>query len=181
MIKLGKGFLTGHRRFKVLLVGSKGCGKSSFIKRCIQEDFSTEYLPTLGSELYLIDAESEAVSEKVTMQTWDCGGAERFRPIVQQQYQGTKGIVLMYDMTSEESFKELLYWHNEMLRVCPDAAMVVVGTKCDLSDKVKLNAEDGKKQCKEWNVPHAVVSARSQQGVDAVFPTLLTAMVRPGG
>lgn len=40
---------------------------------------------------------------------------------------------------------------------------MVVGNKGDLSDKVKITADDGKKQCKEWNYHHFTVSAKTSQ------------------
>jgi Ras-related protein Rab-8A len=112
------------------------------------------------------------------MNVWDCGGHKRFRPIIQPLYDHISGTVIMYDMTDDKSFQELVYWHNEVIRSCPGAAIMVVGTKCDLTDKIKITAEDGQKQCKEWHVPHMVVSSKTGQGIELVFSTILSSIFK---
>lgn len=52
--------------------------------------------------------------------------------------------------------------------------MVMIGNKLDLSDDVKISPEDGLKQCKEWNIQHLNVSAKTGQGCDKVVALLLS-------
>lgn len=59
--------------------------------------------------MYLI--EEQVNNEKITLRAWDCGGAERFRPLIQQHYQGIKGVIMMYDVTSDDSF-QVVSQHN---------------------------------------------------------------------
>lgn len=46
----------------------------------------------------------------VKMQIWDTAGQERFRTLTTAYYRGAMGILLMYDITSLESFNNLGYW-----------------------------------------------------------------------
>jgi Ras-related protein Rab-8A len=87
-----------------------------------------------------------------------------------------RGVILMYDMTSDKSFQELQYWHNEVLRCCPAAAVLLVGSKSDLTDQIKITSEDGAKQAKEWGSTHLTVSAATGQNVEGMFTLLLAIM-----
>eukprot|EP00823_Brevimastigomonas_motovehiculus_P004668 TRINITY_DN318_c0_g1_i1.p1 TRINITY_DN318_c0_g1~~TRINITY_DN318_c0_g1_i1.p1 ORF type:complete len:233 (-),score=94.05 TRINITY_DN318_c0_g1_i1:150-848(-) len=171
MLKISRAALSS-KKLKVLVVGSAACGKSCLIQRAITGKFDEgEYVPTLGAELFLKDESHD--NEKTTIYMWSCGGDPRFRPIIQLQYENIKGVVLVYDMTNDKSFKELLYWHNEFLRVAPDVTMVLVGCKSDLSEKIKIAAEDGIKQAKEWGISHIATSAKTGTNVDQIFSSLL--------
>jgi small GTP-binding protein len=110
---------------------------------------------------------------------WDCSGAERYRPIIAQHYDGVKGVILLYDASDLDSFQATQYWHHEMLRVIPDVSMLLVGSKVDLVDKVKLSTEDGIAQAKEWGIQFVGVSAKTGQNCDLVLQQLLTAMKKP--
>ena len=44
------------------------------------------------------------------IQVWDTAGQERFRNVTQTFYKGSHGIILVYDCTNEESFKNVAYW-----------------------------------------------------------------------
>jgi GTPase SAR1 family protein len=79
-------------------------------------------------------------------------------------------------MTNDKSFQELQYWHNEVLRCCPTAAILLVGTKSDLTDRLRLTSEDGSKQAKEWNATHLTISAKTGQNCDGMLTFLLALM-----
>lgn len=118
-------------------------------------------------------------SEKTTLALWDCSGAERYRPTLQSLYSAAsssdpvRGAMLFYDMTSTSSFAELSYWYNEMLRCCPGAALMIVGTKSDNVDALKIASEDGAKQAAEWGATHLTISAKTGLNVDGMCALML--------
>ena len=169
------GAASGTRVFKVLMLGAQEVGKTSLLNKAVTNTFDTAYRETLGADLMLKDAATDD-REKVTMHIWSCGGHERFLPLVQQQYPGTNGVLLMYDVTNPESLKQCMFWHNEVLRALPEVVVYLVGTKCDLVDDIRIPEEDGQAQSVAWDVPHRRVSAKTGESVEELFEALLASM-----
>ena len=49
------------------------------------------------------------------MQIWDTAGQERFRTITSAYYKGAHGIIMVYDLTSDQSFKDIQeFWAGEV-------------------------------------------------------------------
>lgn len=147
----------------MLVVGSAGCGKTAFLQKYVGGQFPKEYIPTIGTEVYVRDEifhnnnysvidRSNTTKRRtdgeeddhITLELWNCSGQERFRPLIQLQYPLVKGVLLLYDMTQSASFKEdLLYWYRETQLEMPDAKLVIVGCKSDLSNQIVVTEQDG--------------------------------------
>ena len=196
MLRVNSNALVGDLQ-KVLIVGALSCGKSAYVEKLVTGRFTAAHVPTVGCENFVYDVASQRGNgggnhstkssgssgdggAPVTLSLWSCGGHPRFRPLVQQMYADVAGVLLFYDQTSESSFKELLYWHDEVLRAMPGAAMVLVGTKHDLSSQAAIPAQDGATQAREWNIPHEFVSAKTGENVDAVMHTLVQQLQKVG-
>ncbi len=107
------------------------------------------------------------------MQIWDTAGQERFRTITKTYYKGAHGIILTYDVTDENSFKNIRNWvkqieQNAQTNVCK----VLVGNKCDRDDR-KVSYEEGNKLAKEFNMQFFETSAKTNYNVNETF-TFLT-------
>ena len=90
--------------FKIVLTGDTFAGKSSILKRFVHGE-TVESKPTVGieftSKLIELDPESGLV---VNMQLWDTAGAEKYRAVTKHYYRGAHGVILVFDITSLESF-----------------------------------------------------------------------------
>ena len=93
---------------KVLLLGDSGVGKSSIIQRLDKNKFSDRFLTTIGIDYikknFIID------DQKVILQIWDTAGQERFHTITKTYYKGAHGVALVFDLTQEDSFKNINFW-----------------------------------------------------------------------
>lgn len=160
----------GTDKNNVLVLGAAKSGKSAFVSAAVTGAFSEGYRPTLGAELFVKDERGGGggKGERVTLHLWSCGGHERFRPLIQQHYDGVKAAVLVYDMTDAASFEELSFWYNEMVRACPQAKLIIAGTKSDLFEQHAVTVDDGAAQARAWNIPHFACSARTGRNVDSV-------------
>ena len=99
---------------KVVLLGETGVGKTSIIQRFIENKYDPYTTPTLGASFFIKNYE---INKKViTYQIWDTAGQERYRGLGRQFYKNSKIGILVYDITSTKSFKELEnYWHKELI------------------------------------------------------------------
>ncbi len=109
----------------------------------------------------------------IKLQIWDTAGQERFRTITKTYYKGAHGIILTYDITDENSFKNIKNWikqieQNAQNNVCK----VLVGNKCDMDNR-KISFEQGAALAKEYNMKFFETSAKTNYNVNEVF-TFLT-------
>uniref|UniRef100_A0A8C7WM85 small monomeric GTPase n=1 Tax=Oryzias sinensis TaxID=183150 RepID=A0A8C7WM85_9TELE len=88
--------------FKLLIIGNSSVGKTSFLFRFADDSFTSAFVSTVG-----IDFKVKTIyrnNKRVKLQIWDTAGQERYRTITTAYYRGAMGFLLMYDITSQESF-----------------------------------------------------------------------------
>ena len=100
--------------FKIVLIGNVSVGKSSIIKRFINNEFNNTYICTVGTEL---SKKSLLIEENklINLFIWDTCGQERFRTVTRQYYRDTEAILLVFDLTNEKSFNDLYSWLEEAI------------------------------------------------------------------
>ncbi len=157
--------------FKLLIIGESGVGKTCLLLQFTEGSFTTNHLTTIGIDfkIKIINLEEK----QIKLQIWDTAGQERFRTITKTYYKGAHGIILTYDVTDENSFKNVRNWvkqieQNAQTNVCK----VLVGNKCDREDR-KVSYEEGAKLAKEFNMQFFETSAKSNYNVNETF-TFLT-------
>lgn len=167
------------KRYKILLLGNSGVGKSSLICRWTLDQFNASLLGTVG-----VDFKAKKVSigsENYHIQVWDTAGQEQFHKITTSYYKGANGIMLVYDVTDLKSAEEVSYWmKNIKSHAADDVAVVMVGNKVDLlregtGDSSILTT--GKNSGKKYGVPHYMTSAKDSTGVDDAFLNLVKLIV----
>lgn len=52
----------------------------------------------------------ELRGKKIKLQIWDTAGQERFHTITTSYYRGAMGIMLVYDITNEKTFDDIVKW-----------------------------------------------------------------------
>jgi small GTP-binding protein len=157
--------------FKVVIVGSSGVGKSSIVKRLVQDVFQVEGTTTCGADFYTYAC--PVGGDTIRLQIWDTAGQERFRSISKSYFRNAVGAILVYDITSMPSFDDLTEWLNELQSLAlPNAYIILVGNKADL----EADREVGSQFVKEFADKHRLVpvetSARSGAGVREAFARL---------
>src|SRR5690348_8037815 len=99
---------------KLMFIGNSGVGKSSILLKFCDEKFDMSHISTIGVDFKI---RSIKYKEKVVkLQLWDTAGQERFKSIVSSYYNGSKGIILVYDVTDQDSFNDLKIWVNDIYK-----------------------------------------------------------------
>ena len=91
---------------KVILLGAQGVGKSSLVICFTSKMFSQNTMLTVGGS-YFTKSVKLKTGEVAHLNIWDTAGQEKFRTLNRIYYNGTSACVLVYDITSRESFQEL--------------------------------------------------------------------------
>ena len=137
---------------KMIIIGDSGVGKTCFLLRFSDENFTSSHIATIGNlpSIYYslgIDFKIKTIpidGKQVKLQIWDTAGQERFRTITQTYYKGAMGIVLAYDCTSEESFENVRNWVKQIEQhAMPNVKKILVGNKADLEDHKMISTQQG--------------------------------------
>ena len=122
---------------KIILVGNMSVGKTCLISKYVTNTIPTNTMPTLGTEFATKNVVMRD-GRTVRAQIWDTAGQEKYRAITSAHYKRSVGAVLVYDVTSRETFEELDTWIEHIQsRAEPNVKVILVGNKVD---KVRHNA-----------------------------------------
>jgi Ras-related protein Rab-18 len=102
--------------FKLLIIGDSSVGKSSILLRFTDDEFDDEHPVTIGVDFKVKTIQLGA--KRINLTIWDTAGQEKFRSLTSSYYRGTQGIILVYDVSSRESFQHLSVWLNEIEMYC---------------------------------------------------------------
>ena len=131
-------------RFKVILLGDSSVGKSSIVRRLVDQTFNMKYdetpfFDTVNKKWYLNDGTS------VLLQIFDTAGLDRFDSLSGSYFQGASGFVIIFDYLNKETFSNVKKWIRElrMKATVEEPTIVVLGNKKDVSgSKVKVSSKD---------------------------------------
>jgi Ras-related protein Rab-8A len=98
--------------FKVIIIGDSGVGKTNILTRYCEGIFKDSYVATIGVDfkVKMVDVEGR----KVKLQIWDTAGQERFKNITQTYYKGAAGIILVYSINNQDSFRNISNWLKQI-------------------------------------------------------------------
>ena len=157
--------------FKVLLIGNSGVGKSSLFLRFVDDIWNDTFVPTIGVDFKIKTFEID--EKKIKMQIWDTAGQERFKNIIASYYRGAHGILLLYDVTDKDSFRNLSNWLIEIEKNgSKNVLKVLIGNKCDLEDKRVITYNQGKDFADTYGLKFIETSAKKNLNVSEAFETL---------
>lgn len=157
--------------FKLLLIGDSGVGKSCLLLRFADDSYVESYISTIGVDFKIRTVEQDG--KTIKLQIWDTAGQERFRTITSSYYRGAHGIIIVYDVTDEESFNNVKQWLSEINRYANENVnKLLVGNKCDLTANKVVSTETGKALADEIGIPFLETSAKSSTNVEQAFLTM---------
>ena len=161
--------------FKLVLIGDTGVGKSCILLRFADDAFTESYISTIGVDFRFRTIKVE--NKTVKLQIWDTAGQERFRTITSAYYRGADGIIMVYDVTSQDSFTHVNDWLNEVNRYASEGTCkLLVGNKSDRTDKV-VQYEAAKAFADGLKIPFLETSAKNASNVEQAFLTMASELI----
>ena len=113
---------------KLLIVGDSSVGKTNFISVFIEKEFNQNYMTTTGIDLKTNSIEIN--NKKIKVQLWDTAGQEKYRAITKNLFLKVQGVLVVYDITNEDSFKNIKSWVDTIKDECgKQMQMIIVGNK----------------------------------------------------
>ena len=156
-----------------LLLGDTEVGKTCLINRYTNGVFREEYISTVGIDFY---TKPEEINNKtVQVKIWDTVGQERFRALTPSFLRNAEGVVIVFDVTSQESFDNVKGWINSVKSNIGENVIpiIIVGNKIDMENLREISKEDGNKIASENGFKYFETSAKTGKGVDEAFKELV--------
>lgn len=123
---------------KIVVLGHFGVGKTSLIRRFVEDSFTTDYKVSIGVHITKKVIEISG-DRQVSLILWDLEGTDDLSKIRDSYLLGTHGIIYVFDVTRPSTFKNL----NSDLKIVseklPGISQIVVGNKVDLVVPTELD------------------------------------------
>lgn len=164
---------------KVVLLGDKSVGKSSLVKRFCQNEFLDKYDVTMGVA-YSQKVLSHHSDNMIRMHIWDTAGEEKFRAMTSFYYKDADAVILVYDVSDENTFRNLNYWIGELNNRVDrkDVCIIIVGNKVELPpEKIKSDFVIADDFAKRNGMKFFRTSAKTGEGVSEAFQYLVEKFV----
>ena len=168
-------FLFNSNIFKIVLIGDTSVGKSCLLTRFADDQFTENYVTTIGVDFRF---KTMIVMDKIVkVQVWDTAGQERYRSITNAYYRGAEGILIVFDVTKKESFENIQNWINEVtVYTGKDVVIICLGNKNDLTKGIdKKDIYDFQKQT---GLEIINVSAKTGDGVEDAFKHIIELLIK---
>ncbi len=154
---------------KLLTIGDQFVGKSSIINRYIDDKFNEDIKPTLA-----IDYKTKMIQKGenlIKISIYDTAGEEKYRHLIKNYYNGSNGILLVFDITDKNSFDNLNFWLDELEKNCNlnNLYIFLVGNKTDLKKERKVSYDEAKNFADMKKIPYIEISAKTGDNIDKLF------------
>nr|XP_031295028.1 ras-related protein Rab-12 [Camelus dromedarius] len=160
-------------KLQVIIIGSRGVGKTSLMERFTDDTFCEACKSTVGVDFKIKTVELRG--KKIRLQIWDTAGQERFNSITSAYYRSAKGIILVYDITKKETFDDLPKWMKMIDKYASeDAELLLVGNKLDCETDREISRQQGEKFAQQiTGMRFCEASAKDNFNVDEIFLKLV--------
>ncbi|CAD8093506.1 unnamed protein product [Paramecium sonneborni] len=130
--------------FKFIIVGDQAVGKSCICYQFLKNQFKEIHFLTIGLEF---GAKILQLGNKeVKLQIWDTAGSEKYKAMTRQYYRAATGAIVVYDITSRESFQNVTKWIEECQQQGKqDMIIILIGNKVDLEIQYNIHNINGDK------------------------------------
>ncbi|XP_065155370.1 GTP-binding protein Rheb homolog [Atheta coriaria] len=165
---------------KIAVMGCKSVGKSSLCIQFVEGQFVDSYDPTIENTF---TKSTRINSQEFELNVVDTAGQDEYSIFPYQYSIDVHGYVLVYSITSAQSFKIVKLIYDKLLDIVGKGhvPLVLVGNKTDLHMQRRITEEEGKKLAESWNCVFLETSAKKNSSVSDVFHSLIHEIEKANG
>ena len=173
---------TERVKLKVCMIGERGVGKTSLVRRYVQDVFSDAYVQTLGTKVSKKEIDlmipQEDLRIHALIQVWDIMGHLGFRELLRAAYfHGCQGILAVCDLTQEPTLGDLDLWLEGSVDVTGDVPVHLLANKADLEPVIEEN--EVRSFASSHDMPLMFTSAKRGDNVTRAFEDLARRITEP--
>jgi small GTP-binding protein len=169
------------RQLKICLLGDSAVGKTSLVRRFVFDEFSDEYIVTIGTKVTLkniVVAEKNIPKTALSLIIWDILGHKKLVDIRERFYRGARGALIVCDVTRRETLENLYNWVESFYATVSEVPIVILANKWDLKGKYAFKKRNLEEVAKKLNAPSLYTSAKTGKNVEKAFYALATLMLK---
>ncbi|XP_067050119.1 ras-related protein Rab-6-like [Acropora muricata] len=158
-------------KFKVVVLGDQGVGKSALVWKFVYNGFEDKYQPTIGIDFFTKTLYLNGIA--VRLQIWDTAGQERFRCLIPSYLRDCQIILVCFDLTNCCSLDNVPDWialgQQERQGRLKKPLIVLVGNKLDDTSRRQISYECANSVAELFQIPYVETSAMSGFNVELLF------------
>ncbi len=136
--------------------------------RFARGDFYEFQEPTIGAAFMTQTISLKDVNVK--FEIWDTAGQERYRSLAPMYYRGAAAAVVVYDITSQESFEGAKRWVSELKGMqSSEVVIALAGNKVDQESRRAVDTETAAAYARDQGILFMETSAKTGQNVIDLF------------
>lgn len=152
----------------IILLGSSNVGKSNMMNQFLKGQFEEAYVSTIGinclNKIFIFNG------KKVKINYFDTAGQERYNSLNITFLRKAEGVILVYDITSQESFQKIDFWKKELQSKNSNSkVLMLVGNKIDLDKEREVSFQEGEAKAKEIGCSFIETSAKTNHNIKECF------------
>ena len=163
---------------KIVIVGECSVGKSNLLLRYTQNLYNDSTRSTIATEFHISNTSFNG--QNVRVQFWDTAGQERYRSLIPSFFTRCDGAILVFDVTSKETFLKLGEW-VEMVseKTAKETKLLIIGNKTDLVSKREVSTDEARQFAEKLNVFYWETSAKENENgnVEKAFEEIVTCCI----
>ena len=154
-------------------LGDSNVGKSSLVLRFVKNQFNADQVTTVGAAFLQSPVPLDDSEDKIQFGIWDTAGSERYKALAPMYYRGADAAIVVYDITSFESFEGAKSWVHELkLYGQPNVVVALAANKQDLEQYRVVSAQEGQAYARENDLTYFETSAKTAHNVRRMFVEL---------
>ena len=170
--------MTAEYTFKCIVIGPGAVGKSSLVRRLVENRFEFSYKFTIGVDFLAKTVEYEK-EKYAKLSIWDVGGQERFKALRRSFYEGTHGALLVFDLSRANTFHKMKDWLTDLGSIIEKKIpIIIIGNKADLLPEIGevLDRNEPKQFAEAEESTYIETSAKTGDNVEKAFVELTQRM-----
>ncbi|KAH0791842.1 small GTP-binding protein [Histomonas meleagridis] len=161
---------------KIVFLGDSGVGKTSIVSKYGTGALPDTVSPTIGAAFITKDITFNDKAYQLLI--WDTAGQEVYRGLAPMYYRSALIAIIVFDVTSANSFRSVDYWVNELHENTEEKIIIVIcGNKVDVAER-EIGNSYAVEMAEKYHALYAETSAVTGVGIDAMFQTALSKLLK---